>query len=86
MSVVTIYYILKALELNIFQKYKKIIKIYITITNVYRIQANDSIMWEYFCIGFIDFMLKGKCFLDYKNVFSPNDYEKNDKIILNYFQ
>ena len=86
MSVVTIYYILKALELNIFQKYKKIIKIYITITNVYRIQANNSTMWEYFCIAFIDFKLKGKSFLDYKNIFSPNDYEKNDKIILNYFQ
>ena len=36
--------------------------------------------------GFIDFMLKGKSFLDYKNLFSPNDYEKNDKIILEYFQ
>ena len=31
-------------------------------------------------------MLKGQSFLDYKNVFSPNDYEKNDKIILKYFQ
>ena len=56
------------------------------ITNVYRIQANDSIMWEYFCIGFIDFILKGKSLLDYKGVFSSNDHEKNDKIILNYFQ
>ena len=33
------------------------------------------------CIGFIDFMLKGKSLLDYTNLFSPNDYEKNDKII-----
>ena len=31
-------------------------------------------------------MLKSKSFLDYTNVFSPNDYEKNDKMILNYFQ
>ena len=31
-----------------------------------------------FCIGFIDLMLKGKHFLDYKNLFSPNDYEKDD--------
>ena len=30
---------------------------------------------------FIDFMLKGKSMLDYKNLFSPNEYEKNDKII-----
>ena len=29
-------------------------------TNVYRIQAYDSIMCGYFCIGFIDFILKGK--------------------------
>ena len=27
------------------------------ITNIYSIQAYDSIMCEYFCIGFIDFML-----------------------------
>ena len=42
-------------------------------------------MCGYFCIGFIDFMLKGKSFLDYANSFSPDDYEKNDKIILKYF-
>ena len=53
------------------------------ITNIYRIQIYDSIMCGYFCIGFIDFMLKGKSLLDYTNLFSPNDYEKNDKIILN---
>ena len=56
------------------------------ITNIYRIQAYDLIMCGYFCIGFIDFMLKGKSLLDYTNLFSPNDYEKNDKIILKYFQ
>ena len=39
-----------------------------------------------FCIEFIDFMLKGKGLLDYTNLFSPNEYEKNDKIILRYFQ
>ena len=43
-------------------------------------------MCGYFCIRFIDFMLKGKSLFDYTNFFSPNDYEKNDKIILNYFQ
>ena len=56
------------------------------ITNIYKIQAYNSIMCGYFCIGFIDFMLKGKSLLDYTNLFSPNDYEKNDKIILKYFQ
>ena len=43
-------------------------------------------MCGYFCIGFIDFILKGKSLLDYKNLFFPNAYEKNDKIILKYFQ
>ena len=55
------------------------------ITNVYSIQAYDS-MCGYFCIGLIDFMLKGKSVLDYTNLFCPNDYEKNDKTILKYFQ
>ena len=56
------------------------------ITNIHRTQAYNLIMCGYFCIGFIDFMLKGKSLLDYTNLFSPNDYEKNDKIILKYFQ
>ena len=43
-------------------------------------------MCGYFCIGFIDFMLKGKSLLEYTNLFSPNEYKKNDKIILKYFQ
>ena len=56
------------------------------ITNTYRIQAYDSIMYLNFCIGFIDFMLKGKTSLDYTNLLYPNSYEKNDKIILKHFQ
>ena len=43
-------------------------------------------MCGYFCIRFIDFMLKGKSLLEYANSFSPNHYEKNDKIILKCFQ
>ena len=49
-------------------------------------QVYDSIMGGYFCIGFTDFMLKGKSLLDYTNLCPPNKYEKNDKIILKYFQ
>ena len=56
------------------------------IRNIYRVQAYDSIIYRNFCIGFIDFLLKGTNLLDYTNLFSPNDYEKNDKIILKYFQ
>ena len=53
---------------------------------VYHVQANDSIMCGYFCIGFIDFMLAGKTLTDYTNLFSPYDFDKNDQIILSYFK
>ena len=53
-------------------------------TNIFRIQAYDLIMCGYFCIGFIDFMLAGKT-AQHKNLFSPNNFKKNDDIILNYF-
>ena len=65
---------------------KKFIENKDIIENIYKIQAYDSIMCGYFCIGFIDFMLKGKSLLEFTNLFSPYDYEKNDKIILKYFQ
>ena len=51
-------------------------------TNIFRIQAYDSILCRYFCIGFIDFMFKGKTLTEYTNLFSPNE---NDDKILNYF-
>ena len=38
------------------------------ITDIYRIQAYDSIMCGCFRIGFIDFMLKGQSLLDYTNL------------------
>ena len=43
-------------------------------------------MCSNFCIGFIDFMLKSKRLLNYTNLFSRNDYEKKDKVILKYYQ
>ena len=49
-------------------------------------QAYDSIMCGYFFIGFISYMLKGNSLPDYKNLFSPTKYEKNDKILQKYFQ
>ena len=55
------------------------------IANIFRIQAYDSIMCGYFFIGFIDCMLKGKTLTDFTNLFSPNNFKKNDDIILNYF-
>ena len=55
------------------------------ITNIFRIQAYDSIMCGYFCIGFINFMFNGNSLTDFTNLFLPNDFRKNDDIILNYF-
>ena len=55
-------------------------------TNIFRVQANDSVMCGYFCIGFIDFMLAGKRLTDCKNLFSPHDFKKNDNIILYYLK
>ena len=53
-------------------------------TNIFRTQAYDSVMCGYFCIGF-NFMIKGKIVTDFTDLFSPNDFKKNDDIILNYF-
>ena len=54
-------------------------------TNIFRIQAYDSIKCGHLCIGFIDFMLAGKTLTEYTNLFSPNNFKKNDGIVLNYF-
>ena len=51
-------------------------------TNIFRIQANDLVMCRYFCIGF---MLKGKTLTDFTNLFSLNNFKKNDNLILKYF-
>ena len=54
-------------------------------TNIFKIQAYDSIMCGYFCIVFIDFIFAGKILTDFTDLFSPNNFERNDDIILNYF-
>ena len=43
-------------------------------------------MRGYFCTGFIASMLKGRRLLEYKELFSPNEYKKNDKLILKNLQ
>ena len=45
-------------------------------TNIFRIQAYDSIICGYFCIGFIDFMFAGKTLTYFTNLFSPNNFKK----------
>ena len=54
-------------------------------TNIFSIQIFDSIMCGYFCIGVIDFMFKGTTLTKYTNLFSQNNFKKNDDIISNYF-
>ena len=39
------------------------------IANIFRIQAYDSIMCGYFCIGFIDFMFKEKTLTEFTDLF-----------------
>ena len=46
--------------------------------NIFWVQANNSVMCGYFCIGFIDFMLAGKNLIDFTNFFSPYNFDKND--------
>ena len=54
--------------------------------NIFRVQANDSVICGYFCIRLIDFTLAGKKMTDYTSLFSPHDFKKNDDIILSYFK
>ena len=49
--------------------------------NIFEIQDDGPIMCGFYCIAFTEYVLAGKTFLDYTNLFSPNDYRKNDKII-----
>ena len=55
------------------------------LTNIFRMQAYDSIMCGYFCIGFINFMFNGNNLTDFTNLFSPNHFKRNSNIIFNYF-
>ena len=54
--------------------------------NIVGIQHNEFIMCGFYCIAFIEYIVGGKKLLDCTNLFSPNDYKKNDKIIFKYFK
>ena len=56
------------------------------IANIFRVQANNSVMCGYFCFGLIDFMLARKKLTNFTNLFSPYDFKKNDSIIRSYFK
>ena len=53
--------------------------------NIFRVQAYDSVSCGCFCIGFTNFMFKGKTSTEYTNLFSPNNFKKNGDMILKYF-
>ena len=55
----------------------------IVVANIFRMQIYDSVMCEYF--WFIDLMLKGKTLTYFTNLFSPNNFDKDDDMILKYF-
>ena len=42
-------------------------------------------MCGYFCIGFINFIFKGKTLTECTNLFSSNDFKINDDTVLKYF-
>ena len=46
------------------------------VANIFRIQAYDSVICGCFCIGFMNYMFKGKGLTDFTNLFSPNDLKK----------
>ena len=54
--------------------------------NIFRVQANNSVICGYFCIEFIGFILAGKKLTDYTNLLFPHDFDKNDQIIASYFK
>ena len=54
--------------------------------NIFRVQANNSVMCGYFCIVFIDFMLAGKKLTDYTDFFCPLDFKERDNMILSYLK
>ena len=63
-------------EIKEFVKSKKIT------ANIFRIQRYNSVLFRYCRIGFIDFMFQGKTLTGFTNPFSPNNFEKNDDMIL----
>ena len=54
--------------------------------NIFRRQDNESIMCGFYSIAFIEYVLAGRVLLDYTNLFSPDDYKKNDKTMCKYFK
>ena len=67
---------------HISKEVKKFVNNQNIIANIFGIQAYDSVTCGYFCIGFINCMFMGKSLTDYANLFSPNNFKRNDDITL----
>ena len=70
---------------NIPKEIKIFIDKSIAVTNIVRIQVYDWVMCGYVCFGFIGFMLEVKALTGFTDRFSPNNFKKDDYIILKYF-
>ena len=78
---------MKVLEFNILQtKLENPLKIKILKQKFLEYKHTIQQCVDTFFIGFIDFVLTSRSLLQYTNSFFPNEYKKNDKIILNYIQ
>lgn len=51
--------------------------------NKYRIQELNSKSCGVYCIYVINFLLKGKSYIDILSHFDPKDYIKNENVIIN---
>ena len=54
--------------------------------HIFRKKSEDFIMTGFYCIAFTRCVIAWKTLLVYTNLFSPIDYQKNDKIIFKYFK
>ena len=54
-------------------------------TTIYKIQAYDLMKYQHFCIGLINFMVKGKILADFKYLLSPSCFKGNIRVLLNHF-
>ena len=70
----------------IFEKIKRFIGNQNIIANIYRIQANDSVTFGYFCIGFIDSMLDNISLTVFTSPLSLYYSKEHDKKYLNIYK
>ena len=52
--------------------------------NIFRIQSDDSIMYRFYCINFIEYMIAGNTLLDYTNLFCTHNFQRNCKTTYKY--